>query len=48
MNFIKILNPREKRDIEKRLNGQFGIDSIPGLIVQKGEERLVKAGLILL
>jgi NOL1/NOP2/fmu family ribosome biogenesis protein len=40
MNFIKILNSKEKAEIEKKLREQFAVDSIPGLIVQRGEERL--------
>jgi len=40
MNFIKILNQHEKRQIEKKLNEQFGIENVPGLIVRRGEERL--------
>lgn len=40
MNFIKILNQHEKRQIEKKLNEQFGIENVPGLIVKRGEERL--------
>ncbi|MDP3992375.1 MAG: hypothetical protein U1B79_01845 [Candidatus Pacearchaeota archaeon] len=40
MNFIKILNQREKAEIEKALSAQFGIENIPGLIIKRGEERL--------
>ena len=40
MTYIKILNPREKAEIEKQLEKQFGIKQIPGMIVQRGEERL--------
>ncbi len=40
MSFIKILNPREKAEIEKALNAQFGIENVPGLIIKRGEERL--------
>ncbi len=40
MSFIKILNQHEKRQIEKKLNEQFGIENVPGLIVKRGEERL--------
>lgn len=40
MNFIKILNQHEKKKIEKKLNEQFGIENIPGLIIKRGEERL--------
>ncbi|HEB47089.1 MAG TPA: hypothetical protein ENI22_01325 [Candidatus Pacearchaeota archaeon] len=40
MNFLKILNESEKREIERELEEQFGIKNIPGLILRKGEERL--------
>jgi len=40
MTHIKILNKQEKAEIEKKLNEQFGIEHIPGLIIQRGEERL--------
>ena len=40
MSFIRILNEQEKQEIEKKLNEQFGINHIPGLIIQRGEERL--------
>ena len=40
MSYLKILNPKEKAEIKKKLNEQFGIKEIPGLIVQRGEERL--------
>src|SRR3989344_5343969 len=40
MTRIKILNLREKQEIERRLQEQFGIESVPGVIVQRGEERL--------
>lgn len=37
---IKILDKTEKKQIEKKLHEQHGVDSIPGLLVQMGEERL--------
>ena len=40
MTFLKILNKKEKAEIEKKLKEQFGVDSIPGIIAQRGEERL--------
>jgi len=40
MNFLKILSAQEKMVIESQLSEQFGIESIPGLIVKMGEERL--------
>lgn len=40
MNYLKILNEHEKREIERGLHEQFGVNSIPGLIIQRGEERL--------
>jgi NOL1/NOP2/fmu family ribosome biogenesis protein len=40
MNFLKILNKREKAEIEKKLKEQFGIEEVPGIIVRRGEERL--------
>ena len=40
MNFIKILNENEKQEIVNKLNKQFGIKEIPGIILRKGVERL--------
>ena len=40
MNWLKILNSNEKREIEKKLNETFGIKNIPGIIIRKGQERL--------
>lgn len=37
---LKIFNENEKLEIEKRLNEQFGIKKIPGLIIKGGTERL--------
>ena len=38
--WFKILNENEKKEIEDSLNEQFGIKQIPGIIMQRGEERL--------
>lgn len=40
MKPLKILRVKEKKEIERKLNIQFGIEKIPGLIVKRGEERL--------
>ena len=40
MKPLKILSIKEKKEIGKKLNIQFGIEKIPGLIVRRGEERL--------
>ena len=40
MNNLKILNQKEKSEIEKQLNEQFGVDSIPGMIVMRGQEKI--------
>ena len=40
MNYLKILNEKEKAEIESQLSEQFGIGSVPGLIIKRGEERL--------
>ncbi len=37
---IKILNKREKQEIANKLNEQFGIEKIPGIIIRLGKERL--------
>jgi len=37
---LKILNKREQKEIEKKLNKQFGIKNVPGIIAMKGKERL--------
>ncbi len=38
--WFKILNENEKKEVEDSLNEQFGIKQIPGIIMQRGEERL--------
>lgn len=40
MNQLKILNENEKQEIVNKLNKQFGIKKVPGLILRKGAERL--------
>ena len=40
MTFLKILNQQEKKEIEESLREQFGVESVPGLILMRGEERL--------
>ena len=40
MNNIKIYNKKEKAQVESILHEHFGIDSIPGMVVKRGEERL--------
>lgn len=37
---IKILTQREKKEIEKALNENFGIEKIPGALIKKGEEKI--------
>jgi len=37
---FKILNEKEKKKIVEQLNQQFGIKKIPGIILQRGAERL--------
>ena len=40
MSYIKILNEQEKHEVENKLNEQFGIEKVHGLILRTGEERL--------
>ena len=40
MTFLKILNQSEKREIEKKLEKQFGIEDIPYTIIMSGKEKL--------
>ena len=40
MNQLKILNNNEKKEIVKKLNEQFGINEISGIITRMGKERL--------
>jgi len=37
---LRILNTKEKHSIERKLNEQFGIKKVPGLLVRRGAERL--------
>jgi NOL1/NOP2/fmu family ribosome biogenesis protein len=37
---IKILNLREKKEIQKELEKEFGIKNIPGELIKKGEEKI--------
>jgi len=39
-NYLRILNEKEKEKIESQLGEQFGIKKVPGIILQRGEERL--------
>jgi NOL1/NOP2/fmu family ribosome biogenesis protein len=40
MNFIKILNQKEKQEIKEKLNKQFGIKEVSEKIIMKGKEKL--------
>ena len=40
MNYIKILNQKEKGEIKRALNEQFAVDSIPGILAMRGQERI--------
>lgn len=40
MNYLKVLNQKEKAEVERQLKEQFGIDSVLGMIIMRGEERL--------
>ncbi len=40
MNQLKILNKNEKQETEKKLNNQFGIENISGIILRRGKEKL--------
>ncbi|MEX0920681.1 MAG: hypothetical protein WDZ62_00240 [Candidatus Pacearchaeota archaeon] len=37
---LKILNTREKTEIEEKLREQFGIEEIPGTLIKRGKERI--------
>ena len=37
---LSILTQKQKQEIEKKLNEQFGISEVPGIILQLGGERL--------
>jgi len=40
MNYLKFLNNKEKQKIVDKLNKQFGIKEIPGILSMRGKERL--------
>lgn len=40
MNYLKILSQNEKREILNKLNSNFGINEIKGILAKKGEGRL--------
>lgn len=40
MNQINILNKKETEELLTKLKNQFGIEKIPGIILQKGKERI--------
>ncbi len=40
MTFIKILSKKEKQEIERKLNKQFGIKEIPGMLIKLGQDRI--------
>lgn len=40
MNSLKILNHKEKKEILEKLNKQFGISKLNGILLQKGTERI--------
>lgn len=37
---LKIFSEKEKKEFEKKLNSQFGIEKVEGLILQRGAERI--------
>lgn len=37
---MRIINNKEKTKIEKKLQEQFGIKKIPGILIKRGEERI--------
>jgi NOL1/NOP2/fmu family ribosome biogenesis protein len=37
---LKILNQKEKKEIEEKLSEQFGIKNVPGIIAMRGKERI--------
>ena len=40
MNILKILSIKEKKEIEKKLEKQFGINYAPGILAMRGKERI--------
>lgn len=37
---LKVLNKNEKEEIRKKLEIQFGIKELPGMVLQRGQERI--------
>ena len=40
MTFIKILSKNEKKEIERKLNKQFGVKEIDGMLIKFGKDRI--------
>lgn len=40
MTFLKILSKNENREIERKLNKQFGVKEIPGMLIKFGKDRI--------
>tara|TARA_B100000315_G_C14292806_1_gene458186 strand:+ start:91 stop:555 length:465 start_codon:yes stop_codon:yes gene_type:complete len=40
MNHLRILNKNEKKEVENKLNKQFGINEIPQDIVMRGKDKM--------
>lgn len=40
MNNLHILNKTEREEILQKLENQFGINEIPGILIKKGKERI--------
>ncbi len=40
MTFIKILSKNEKREIERKLDKQFGVKEIDGMLIKFGKDRI--------
>ena len=40
MNHLQILSFKEKNQIQNKLNQQFGINNIPGILAMRGKERI--------
>src|SRR3990167_7173514 len=40
MNQLKILNSKEKKEIEKKLDEQFGVNNVHGILAMRGKERI--------
>lgn len=37
--YLKIFNEKEKKEVAEKLNEQFGIKNVPGIITMRGKER---------